>query len=385
MVSGLFYGNAHKNRDEILALLYLHRTFFIRAVCGNPTDPQHTKYGLSVSGAYDSAMSLIHNAGELFQTYPATMSRALLCWSHTLCSVFVLGTVITHCPSSRLAPLAAKRLDDANDLYNKASIYGGRALADSVCLCYYRSYINIFDSFDKPFVSRMAERSHDAIQAHAEYNRHSKNSNSYSVRRVVTKLDPENDINAIAVLGAHTGLIRAGGDTPASSANHSVYSPSQRHISPGITEASSQSDSSAFLHDRSPRGVSGDPEYLVSSDGSVASGMSPLSTVPALHPKEVDHQSTVLPTDPYSQGGTIVQGVPGYGYVSEVIQNGTVSFDTRNVQVIAANGQGPHYPGQVGYSPMDISADLREWNFLDDWYGHIFSLDVIPPDYGKSP
>jgi len=98
----------------------------------NPADPQHTKFGLSVSGAYDAAMNLIQTLNELFQHHPAASSRALLCWSHTLCSVFVLGTVTTRCPGSRLAPLAAKRLHDIEDLYRRAGIYGGRASADLV-------------------------------------------------------------------------------------------------------------------------------------------------------------------------------------------------------------------------------------------------------------
>ena len=77
-------------------------------------------------------MTLVQALGELFQYHPASSSRALLCWNHTLCSVFILGSIATRCPGSRLAPLAAKRLHDIDELYQRASTYGGRASADGV-------------------------------------------------------------------------------------------------------------------------------------------------------------------------------------------------------------------------------------------------------------
>lgn len=249
----------------------------------------------------------------------------------------------------------------------------------------------------------MVEHSQRAAQAYAEFSRHAKGSNQggFNTRGVVTKQDPEDDIDELAVVGGHTRLVKTSKDTPASSANHSVYSPSQRHLSPGITETSSQSDSSAFLHDRSPQwgtefkhredqshGISGDPEYHVSSNGSVASGISPSWSVPAHYSKDIDHQTTILPkgTDFRPQEGASLRGARGYGYVLEDIQgsNESIPYDAGNARAIAVNGRDPYYVGQADNLPMDISADLRDWNFLDDWYGHIFSMDVIPPDYGKT-
>ncbi|GJJ08533.1 hypothetical protein Clacol_002751 [Clathrus columnatus] len=380
----IVYRESVRISREFKALLYLHRTFFIRAVSSNPSDPQHTKYGLSVSGAYESAMFFVQTAGEIFEAHPVTMSRALLCWSHTLCSVFILGTMSIHCTGSRLAPLAAKRLHDANDLYRKASAYGGRAMADS------------------PFVIRMTEHSHNAAQAYAEYSRHSKVSGTKHspLHTAATKQDPDDDTDELALLGGRTRLIKTAKDSPTSPASQSVYSPSQRQLSPGITETSSQSDASAFSHDRSPqwraefkytedraRGFSGDHDYHVSSNGSVSSGMSP---VPTPYSKQVDYQQTVPPKgpDPHIQDhDAFHRGVPGYGHVSTIMQgpNGSVPYNTGDIQVVVGNPQDPYYLGNHADDvPMDISADTRDWNFLDDWYGHIFSLDVIPPNYGET-
>ncbi|KAF8531604.1 hypothetical protein JB92DRAFT_3104768 [Gautieria morchelliformis] len=394
-------------RESIQALLYLHRTFFARAVVTNPSDPQHTKYGLSVSGAYDSAMTLVQALGDLFQYYPASSSRALLCWNHTLCSVFILGSISSRCPGSRLAPLAAKRLHDIDELYQRASTYGGRASADG------------------PIVSRMTEKSHSATQIYAmEHNRTPRGlmkTNATSGNHV-GKRDPDEDgDDELALLGGYTRVVQAPKDSisPGSSTGlaQSGYSPVNRNVSPetpgslpetGLTIADPpphwEMPHSAILeyqrlarNDDQGSSPSVDTTDLhLSSGGSASSGMSPVpsAVIPIPH-EPFMHNGTPLKSFEAPQGEMDMQyrGVPGYEYSNGIPDQalGIGRYDGDVVRIGRHPGlyQGPGHNGaqqHVDYVPMDISTapESQDWNFLDDWYGHVFQLDVIPPDYGKT-
>ncbi|KAF8588860.1 hypothetical protein K439DRAFT_1384027 [Ramaria rubella] len=408
--SGMDESGAMRNYTMLVfresALLYLHRTFFVKAITANPSDPQHTKYGLSVSGAYDSAMTLVQTLGELFQHHPSSSARALLCWNHTLCSVFILGSITTRCPGSRLAPLAAKRLHDTNDLYQRASVYGGRASADG------------------PFVSRMTEKSYSATQAYAmEHNRLSRGitKTSPASGTELAKRDPE-DEDELALLGGHTRVVKASKESasPGSSTGYTQagYSPAHRNGSPGTTDAGSQSDAGAVITDqlqhweaphtpweRPVRGddqassPSGDTVDLhISSGGSASSGMSPIPSGMHSVQRELYMYNDppiktleVPPMDMDIQHG----GMPGYEYINGIPEQylrGT-QFDSDAIRIDRRAGMyQDHYHQQqrdnqqVDYVPMELSTgpDSMEWNFLDDWYGHVFTLDAIPPDYGKT-
>ncbi|KAF8515351.1 hypothetical protein BU17DRAFT_93629 [Hysterangium stoloniferum] len=379
------------------ALLYLHRSFFARAITTNPLDPQHTKYGLSVSGAYESAMTLIQALGELYLNHPASSSRALLCWSHTLCSVFILGTITTRCPGSRLAPLAAKRLHDIDELYKLASAYGGRASADG------------------PIVSRMTEKSQAAAQAYTvEHSRPSRGLTKASLNAVhdITKqeLDEEGD-DDLALLGGYTRVIKPPRSTasPASSLGlvHSNNSPAQRIASPGTTDTGSTSDSGAFvadlpefrnrsrMEDHGASSVGDLTDYHISSGGSVSSGMSPLPSTNTTFQQDTSsyHDQSMKAVEPsHSEVEMHYRGVPGYEYAPNMsIQSmGITGQNGDGVRFVASTDmhQAPTRNGRHSndYAPMQVSAngDSQEWNFLDDWYGHVFTLDVIPPDYGQT-
>ncbi|KIJ61993.1 hypothetical protein HYDPIDRAFT_115133 [Hydnomerulius pinastri MD-312] len=102
-------------------LLYLHRSFFARAVTDHPKDPLGSPYGTSVIAAYRSAGSLVALMRNLHTQLKEPSERIWFLWTHMFSCAIVLGSVVTRCPSMSLAPSALVQLDSACDLFSKAA------------------------------------------------------------------------------------------------------------------------------------------------------------------------------------------------------------------------------------------------------------------------
>ncbi|KAF8141711.1 fungal-specific transcription factor domain-containing protein [Boletus edulis] len=102
-------------------LLYLHRSFFARAVTDHPKDPLGSPYGTSVIAAYRSAGSLVALMRNLHTQLKELSERLWFLWTHMFSCAIVLGSVVTRCPSMSLAPSALVQLDSACELLSKAA------------------------------------------------------------------------------------------------------------------------------------------------------------------------------------------------------------------------------------------------------------------------
>jgi hypothetical protein len=119
-------------------LLYLHRSFFARAVSDHPKDPLGSPYGTSVIAAYRSAGSLVALMRNLHAQLKEPSERMWFLWTHMFsCGVsqpfvfpdwciespaqIVLGSIVTRCPSMSLAPSALVQFDSACELFSKAA------------------------------------------------------------------------------------------------------------------------------------------------------------------------------------------------------------------------------------------------------------------------
>ncbi|KAH7890671.1 fungal-specific transcription factor domain-containing protein [Phlebopus sp. FC_14] len=102
-------------------LLYLHRSFFARALTDHPKDPLGSPYGTSVIAAYRSAGSLVALMRNLHTQLKEPTERIWFLWTHMFSCAIVLGSVVTRCPSISLAPSALLQLDSACELFSKAA------------------------------------------------------------------------------------------------------------------------------------------------------------------------------------------------------------------------------------------------------------------------
>ncbi|EIN06066.1 hypothetical protein PUNSTDRAFT_54365 [Punctularia strigosozonata HHB-11173 SS5] len=105
-----------------LGLLYLHRSFFARAISDHPKDPLGSPYGTSVIAAYRSAGSLVALMRNLHsQLKKGPNERTWFLWGHVFSCAIVLGSIVTRCPSMSLAPSALLQLDSACELFSRTA------------------------------------------------------------------------------------------------------------------------------------------------------------------------------------------------------------------------------------------------------------------------
>ncbi|KAJ7576797.1 hypothetical protein C8J56DRAFT_971614 [Mycena floridula] len=102
-------------------LLYLHRSFFARAISDHPKDPLGSPYGTSVIAAYRSAGSLVALMRNLHTQLKEPSERIWFLWTHMFSCSIVLGSIVTRCPSMSLAPSALVQLDSACELFEHAA------------------------------------------------------------------------------------------------------------------------------------------------------------------------------------------------------------------------------------------------------------------------
>ncbi|KIJ20777.1 hypothetical protein PAXINDRAFT_165615 [Paxillus involutus ATCC 200175] len=102
-------------------LLYLHRSYFARAVTDHPKDPLGSPYGSSVIAAYRSAGSLVALMRNLHTQLKEPSERIWFLWTHMFSCAIVLGSVVTRSPSMSFAPSALVQLDSACELFSKAA------------------------------------------------------------------------------------------------------------------------------------------------------------------------------------------------------------------------------------------------------------------------
>ncbi|KAF8661287.1 hypothetical protein AX16_001386 [Volvariella volvacea WC 439] len=174
-------------------LLYLHRSFFARAVSDHPKDPLGSPYGTSVIAAYRSAGSLIALMRNLHSQLKEPTERMWFLWTHMFSCAIVLGSIVTRCPSMSVAPSALLQLDSACELFSKAA---GGFHAEKVL----------------EIMLKLRERAHISLNDF-------KNGNASPIGRLMGVQEPnspENDNDELSMLGGKTRLVeeKPGPPTP---------------------------------------------------------------------------------------------------------------------------------------------------------------------------
>lgn len=79
--------------NSSIDLLYLHRSFFARAISDHPKDPLGSPYGTSVIAAYRSAGSLVALMRNLYTQLKVPSERMWFLWTHMFsCAVSSFAT-----------------------------------------------------------------------------------------------------------------------------------------------------------------------------------------------------------------------------------------------------------------------------------------------------
>ncbi|KAJ7918735.1 fungal-specific transcription factor domain-containing protein [Mycena leptocephala] len=140
-------------------LLYLHRSFFARAISDHPKDPLGSPYGTSVIAAYRSAGSLVALMRNLHSQLKEPSERIWFLWTHMFSCAIILGSIVTRCPSMSLAPSALVQLDSACELFSKAA-RGFRAVTVlNIMLRLQEKAHHSLEDFRKAGIALMLDRS----------------------------------------------------------------------------------------------------------------------------------------------------------------------------------------------------------------------------------
>ncbi|KAG5643330.1 hypothetical protein DXG03_001180 [Asterophora parasitica] len=111
-----------------LTLLYIHRCFFAHAINSHPQDPIKSQYAPSFLAGYRSACTILASLKQQFTLFPAQIARFWVLWTHAFSASVMLASVVTNGSQSKVAPAALVELRTACELFQQASVYGGRAV-----------------------------------------------------------------------------------------------------------------------------------------------------------------------------------------------------------------------------------------------------------------
>ncbi|OAX41366.1 hypothetical protein K503DRAFT_712687 [Rhizopogon vinicolor AM-OR11-026] len=189
-------------------LLYLHRSFFARALTDHPKDPLGSPYGTSVIAAYRSAGSLVALMRNLHTQLKEPSERIWFLWGHMFSCAIILGSVVTRCPSMSLAPSALVQLDSACELFSKAA-RGFRAQSVLEVMLVLRD------------------------KAHLSLNEHRNGQVSPLSRQLSEPYSPHDGQDELATLGGKTRLV-AKKDSASASSSPAVIDRSPTSLNPVV-------------------------------------------------------------------------------------------------------------------------------------------------------
>ncbi|TDL21996.1 hypothetical protein BD410DRAFT_789077 [Rickenella mellea] len=110
-----------------LTMLWIHRSYFAKALLDYPLNPLKSPYATSFLSAYRSSLSLLKLAREHYDLSPNFMVRSWMLWKHVFSALMVLGTVVIRGPKTSLAPAALVELNLGVGFFENAARYSNWA------------------------------------------------------------------------------------------------------------------------------------------------------------------------------------------------------------------------------------------------------------------
>ncbi|THH09507.1 hypothetical protein EW145_g1977 [Phellinidium pouzarii] len=104
-----------------IALLFLHRNFFARAMLESPKKPLASPFAVSLLSAYASAITSLKAMRGYFEKHTQLLLRQWIIWTHALASGVIIGSFAVTRPSSAAASGALKELELTVKLFENAT------------------------------------------------------------------------------------------------------------------------------------------------------------------------------------------------------------------------------------------------------------------------
>ncbi|KIM31055.1 hypothetical protein M408DRAFT_21842, partial [Serendipita vermifera MAFF 305830] len=106
-----------------IALLYLHRRYFVEALVRRPKEPLRSKYSLSVLAVHRSAVLLLQGIQRLDGVLGKILPRIFFMWLHGLSAYICLCAIVIKSPGCSLAPSCLVEIDNTKELFIRVTAY----------------------------------------------------------------------------------------------------------------------------------------------------------------------------------------------------------------------------------------------------------------------
>ncbi|KII91821.1 hypothetical protein PLICRDRAFT_38677 [Plicaturopsis crispa FD-325 SS-3] len=116
-----------RSHYEELIMLFLHRSFFARAMVDHPSNPSASLYSHSFHTTYKSACVIIETTRTKFYEHPLLLSRIWRVWTICFSAVVIVGTVAARALREKMEPDPLQLIESAYALFKSAAEISNRA------------------------------------------------------------------------------------------------------------------------------------------------------------------------------------------------------------------------------------------------------------------
>ncbi|TDL25035.1 hypothetical protein BD410DRAFT_785796 [Rickenella mellea] len=109
------------------SMLFIHRSYFAKALLDFPANPMQSQYAHSFISAYQSSLAILKLTRDHYYLCPTYFVRFWMMWKHVFSALMILGTVVIRGPNSSIAPAALAELNLGIEFYKNGAKYAGWA------------------------------------------------------------------------------------------------------------------------------------------------------------------------------------------------------------------------------------------------------------------
>ncbi|PVG02737.1 hypothetical protein CPB86DRAFT_780152 [Serendipita vermifera] len=106
-----------------IALMYLHRRYFVEALAKRPYEPLSSKYAMSVLAVHRSAILLLQGILRSSHVVEQLFTRMSFMWVHALSAYVCLSAIVIKSPGCSLAPSSLTEVDRIKNALTGVQIY----------------------------------------------------------------------------------------------------------------------------------------------------------------------------------------------------------------------------------------------------------------------
>ncbi|KAK1233165.1 hypothetical protein PQX77_003700 [Marasmius sp. AFHP31] len=214
------------------ASMYIHRSFFVKAIMDYPYDPMSSPYASSFLATFRDASTIIDLDVRAFFQDPSWLGRCWGVFGTLLAAGVIVGSIVTRCPSNNMTHKAFNDLKLTLDLFTRIMDSSGRAkAAHSILKRLHDKATRMFGESHGQEAHGGSHETHDSgatldddLETLAGYTKF-RMSNS----RGKKDYRPEDRSSSSSSVSPQPSMGHGGGPGPSSSNAPGIYSPSLPH------------------------------------------------------------------------------------------------------------------------------------------------------------